>query len=64
MTTNANLFSADDWMELAKAGIDEFKLSVHGVTKRNRLSKSFFKNIFHPKKSNEDESRRLNYKLN
>ena len=34
MTTNANLFSPDDWLELAEAGIDEFTLSVHGVTKK------------------------------
>ena len=33
MTTNANLFSADDWKGLTNAGIDEFTLSVHGVTK-------------------------------
>jgi len=33
MTTNANLFSDDDWQELTNAGIDEFTLSLHGVTK-------------------------------
>jgi molybdenum cofactor biosynthesis enzyme MoaA len=35
MTTNANLFSTDDWQELIDAGINEFTLSVHGVTKES-----------------------------
>ncbi|MCL1934551.1 MAG: radical SAM protein [Candidatus Azobacteroides sp.] len=35
MTTNANLFSHDDWLELVDAGINEFTLSVHGVNKES-----------------------------
>ena len=35
MTTNANLFSRDDWQGLAESGIDEFTLSIHGVTKES-----------------------------
>jgi MoaA/NifB/PqqE/SkfB family radical SAM enzyme len=35
MTTNANLFSYGDWMELTEAGINEFTLSVHGLTKES-----------------------------
>jgi len=35
MTTNANLFSDNDWQDLADAGIDEFTLSLHGVTKES-----------------------------
>ena len=35
MTTNANLFSHDDWLELTDAGIDEFTLSIHGVNKES-----------------------------
>ena len=35
MTTNAILFSRDDWWELTQAGIDEFTLSIHGVTKES-----------------------------
>ena len=35
MTTNANLFSPEDWQALAEAGIDEFTLSVHGVNKES-----------------------------
>lgn len=35
MTTNANLFSVDDWKELVNAGIDEFTLSIHGLTKES-----------------------------
>jgi len=35
MTTNATLFSHDDWWKLANAGIDEFTLSIHGVSKES-----------------------------
>jgi len=35
MTTNANLFSYNDWHELTQAGIDEFTLSIHGVNKES-----------------------------
>ena len=35
ITTNANLFSCYDWLKLTKAGIDEFTLSIHGVTKES-----------------------------
>ena len=35
ITTNANLFSHDDWRKLTNAGIDEFTLSLHGVTKES-----------------------------
>jgi len=35
MTTHANLFSNDDWQELTNTGINEFTLSIHGVTKES-----------------------------
>jgi len=35
ITTNANLFSPDDWWKLADTGIDEFTLSMHGVTQQS-----------------------------
>lgn len=35
MTTNANLFSEEDWLRLLEAGLDEVTLSVHGVTKES-----------------------------
>jgi len=35
MTTNANLFSEEDWWQLVEAGLDEVTLSVHGVTKES-----------------------------
>ncbi|MDR0542077.1 MAG: radical SAM protein [Dysgonamonadaceae bacterium] len=31
MTTNGNLFSESDWLELANAGLDEVTLSLHGT---------------------------------
>ncbi|GHT73702.1 hypothetical protein AGMMS50262_05260 [Bacteroidia bacterium] len=33
MTTNANLFNANEWRELVKTGLNEVTLSVHGVRK-------------------------------
>ena len=35
MTTNGHLFAGNDWLELTQAGIDEFTLSIHGVTKES-----------------------------
>ncbi|MCL1938898.1 MAG: radical SAM protein [Candidatus Azobacteroides sp.] len=35
MITNANLFSNDEWLELVDAGINEFTLSIHGITKES-----------------------------
>ena len=35
MTTNAILLAQNDWQELTKAGVDEFTLSIHGVTKES-----------------------------
>lgn len=35
MTTNGNLFSEENWEELAAAGLDEVTLSVHGVKKES-----------------------------
>lgn len=32
MTTNANLFSEEDWRNFIKAGLDEVTISLHGVT--------------------------------
>lgn len=35
MTSNATLFSTDDWRKMVVAGLDEVTLSVHGVTKES-----------------------------
>jgi molybdenum cofactor biosynthesis enzyme MoaA len=35
MTTNANLFSGKDWLELVEAGLDEVTISLHGLHKKS-----------------------------
>jgi len=38
--------------------------TYESYARKNHLSKIYFKNIFHSKKSIEDENSRLNYELN
>ena len=35
LTTNANLFTENDWLEFVSAGLDEITLSLHGTTKES-----------------------------
>lgn len=73
LTTNANLLTEEKIEELLKAGLNEFTISLHGVTKKSyenfmkRASYEKFHEVFQTfarLKSNYDFTVRINYTFN